>query len=269
MIQNNENTNDKQEEILTTLNCKVKKFKDLLRSGQRQEAENEAREIFFKDDTEPYVKGWLACALFYSNFNSSYDLLYKFTEMHPDSLELARVYLAKILYDDGNFDSAANEARYYLRLVKDFEFPYLDDLSLNPYVQEGVSISLSIMRLTYQAFGALSYAKRLLQYALSLNLTDDWKSYFKDQLEILNKELKNKTAIKEDKKWESFFSSGHNANDLIDQCEKSSFPLMARRVSLIADNYRFNANFKIDLDEVFAIVSVTKSDDGKNNFILI
>ncbi len=236
------------------------RIRSALSRGDFKEAERVARDAFADTKSEEHILAWVGAAMYEQGIDSALDLLEVFVNRYPDSLHLPRVYLADVLSRASRFDQATNQARCYLRLAKDAGvFP---DLGTKRIIQDGVSRSFLLLTSAYTTLGARSYSRRALEYGLQYELAAKWKEMINNELNQLERELQTSENKQLDLKWEKLFSSGLEADDLYKQCIDSGFPIMAKRVDLLEGNFRFNAAFKVDLQEMFFLVLETEGKES-------
>ncbi|MBS3762887.1 MAG: hypothetical protein KGZ25_06240 [Planctomycetes bacterium] len=168
--------------------------------------------------------------------NEARHLLEKFIQKYPGSLHPIRVFLGTILAEDGKFDEATQQARTYLRCVRDSEA--FEHLSNTEIIRKGVSRALLLITSAYTTAGARSYSKRVLQYAQSLQLVPGLPDGMSGEIARLNHELEDETNAEIDRMWEELFADGSNVEELCDLCMQRNLPNLARRADLISSNVR-------------------------------
>ena len=81
------------------------RFRFEIKKNNLKKAEIVAREAFSDTKADEGILAWIAGSIFEHNIPQAFDLLQKFLERYPNSLQAIRVYFADILARMGNFDS--------------------------------------------------------------------------------------------------------------------------------------------------------------------
>lgn len=238
------------------------RFIQAFNGGNLKEAERLARTAFSSTQIPEHVLAHAAALLYQGNVSSSFDLLQVFVERFPGSHHPLRVFLADVLCRQDQFDQATDHARIYLRILKDSEV--LTDPKANPIVREGASRAFLLLTAAYTELGARGYSRRVLASALTLPLSDRWHGIMMQEQNRLRDECGSGEAKSMNETWEEFFSSGAGADAIHELCKSRGYSAMAKRVDLIESNFRFNPEFKVTTDEIFAIVQVA----ARGGFVL-
>lgn len=244
---------DFKKEIIEALNKKdIDKIKRLSIKAFDKEIENEN------------LLGFICGVIFENQMYDLKDLFFKFRDKYPFSLHPVRVFISDLLTRVNRFDDATTESRFYLRAVlenKQLENPQ------NEIIKSYIGKAFYLTTCVYTEVGARSYSKNIINYANSI-ISDKWHNeywskVYADEIERLDKELQedNNKAIND--KWNNFFKTGENSSELYELCMKNDFKDMARRVDLIESNFRFNPEYKVDIQEVFMLISEGNQGEKK------
>ena len=216
------------------------------------------------DATEDLL-AFYACNLFERELPDAYNLLCDFIDRFPGSAHLPRVYRADLLAQAGEIDHATHDARIYLRQMKDAgAFPKLETYHI---VRYGVTKAFLLLTAAYTELGARSYSQRVLKYALSLTLDPKFEGIKVENARLLD-ELKMHDNQEINQRWESFFASGRFASDLHKLAQERRYPILAKRVDLLENNFRLHPNYQLDDEEIFQIVLWGNDKDGKEVAVL-
>src|SRR5437870_4333545 len=82
-------------------------------------AEGAARHAFNDPALDEEPLAWVAAMMYENSIRSAFDLLETFVDRFPESLHLGRIYLADALAQAGQFDTATDHARIYLRQAQE------------------------------------------------------------------------------------------------------------------------------------------------------
>jgi hypothetical protein len=217
-----------------------------------------ASDAFNDAQTEEDVLAWIAAVMYEKNIQAGFDLIQLFVKRFPNSLHLPRIYLAELLSRASRFDETTDHARHYLRLAQDSGV--LSKLSANAILNRGVSHAFLLLTSAYTELGARSYSKRVLERGLCLGLTPDWEHIMKEEMKRLEQELLDQNAAATDQLWESFFTRGKGADEVFRLCTERGFQLLAKRVDLLEGNFRFNADFRVDDQELLLLTFITENN---------
>ncbi|MBD3420209.1 MAG: hypothetical protein GF398_08855 [Chitinivibrionales bacterium] len=201
-----------------------------------------AHELFDNNKAHENVLVWICGCIFERRVIEAYDLLLRFLDVFPDSLHPVRVMVADVWGLAGNVDSTTEEARTYLRCVKNAGL-LNQKMTAHKYVGLGASKAFRIMPSVYIDAGARSYAVRVLKYALQLPLVDEYRHMIEQEIEIVSRERDRAPNRARDDQWEAFFASGNYARELHDYCLHQGYKKLALRVGILEGYFHFN---KID-----------------------
>jgi outer membrane protein assembly factor BamD (BamD/ComL family) len=234
------------------------RIRDSLDRGDKDAAEAAARAAFKDRSNGESLLAWIAANMYEGDVRPAFELLEDFVNRFPNSLHLPRVYMSDVLSRADRFDQATDHARVYLRQAQ--EVGALANLAEHRFVQQGASRAFLLVTAAYTELGARSYSKRVLQYARQFAIAENWiETVAKEQLR-LDDELKESDNKIVDDKWERFFSTGNGIETLYTICAQRKFPLMAKRLELIEESFRSNANFQVGEQEILLLVLVSKGN---------
>lgn len=186
------------------------------------------------------------------------DLLARFIESFPLSFHPIQVDWAEQLIQLGSIDEGANEARAYLNRMHQYGMAeHFDEMDL---VRDGCSRAFLLLTSVYTEIAARSYSRRIIEYAMLLQLDPFWQTRFQSEHRRLTDELKNPRFKAADDKWEQFFRTGEAAEDLVLACKVREFPVLARRVEVIARLFSEQPEFQVNDDEMFQMLYKTDKD---------
>lgn len=138
------------------------------------------------------------------------------------------------------------------------------NLSKHPTLLTMFARCYLLMTAAYTRLGARSYSKRLLSKAISLGLPQAFEDRMKNEIQLLDSELKTDKNLALDKKWEEFYQTGTNYSELYELCKAQQYPQMAKRIELIEGQFRFDSNFKVEESEMLMdIFAFRKNNDEK------
>lgn len=214
-----------------------------------------AREAFGDTSLEEGSLAWIAAVAYEKSVKAAPDLLEIFVKRYPASLHLPRVYFSNLLARAGRFDDATEQARRYLRQTKDAGV--LVNLGSARILREGVSRAFLLLTAVYTELGARSYSERVLRHALEFELVPNMVDSIKQELSRLAVEERDAPNRAANEKWNAFLANGSGADALYKLCVDRRCPILAKRVDLLAGNFRFNRQFKISESEIFMLVDMT------------
>ncbi|MEO0575472.1 MAG: hypothetical protein AAF004_08410 [Pseudomonadota bacterium] len=212
-------------------------------------------------DCEEHELAWAIGAVFENNLIDAFKFIPVFIDKYPQSLHPVRVFYADLLPRQGQYDSATDEARFYLRLLS--ESKLIDDLEGKALLLDGFCRAWLLLSSVYTEVGARSYSKRIINTGLNYPLPSTWIETFKKELSQLDVELKSDELKVIDDKWEDFFKSADDWSFVDNLCEQKNFPSLRKRIELIKDNFKFNPSFNLS-DELLKVVQ-----RDKNAFVLV
>lgn len=235
---------DTKTNIIDALNKKdIEKVKGLSIRAFEKELENEN------------LLGFICGVIFENQMYDLKDLFFKFRDKYPFSIHPVRVFISELLTRVKRFDDATTESRFYLRATlenKQLENP------VNEIVKSFIGRAFYLTTCVYTEVGARSYSKNVINYANSIISekwhNEHWTKVYADEIITLDKELQDTNNKTIDDKWNDFFKTGANADELYKLCIKNDFKDLARRVDLLEGNFRFNPEFKVDISEIFMLI---------------
>lgn len=224
-----------------------------------------AEQVFerFKSDKSSAAEGALAyyaCMLYEHNFPDVYKFLHAFIEQFPSSYHLVRLYRADFLRQAGSPDYATDDARVYLRNLKDTGM--FSKLDTHQMICFGVTKAFLLLVTVYALLGARTYSRRTLKGALSLPLNEG-HDVIQREYGRLKQELRYPEHKELDQKWETFFNGGQGATELIELAEEHNCSLLAKRIKLLEEKFRSFPDYKVGPDEVLQLVSYTHDKSGR------
>lgn len=222
--------------------------------------------------TEPEL-AQICDVIFYTQSETLYDFLGEFIQRYPISVFAAKAIYANLLATKGHVDVATEFAREHLRALRDRGA--LNKIKSAPPLVDGATRAFLAVTAAYTVAGAISYATRVLKVAVETfqnseaapsggpSLPDPLKA-FERQLSSLANEKAKPESQSRDALWEEFFKTGKNADELVAHCRTLKLEQLAKRIELIADNLKHDANFKADQNELFLLVRQArrKQEDG-------
>ena len=206
-------------------------------------------------DCEEHELTWAIGAVFENNHIDAFKFIPVFIDKYPQSLHPVRVFYADLLARQGQYDSATDEARIYLRLLS--ETKLIDDLEGKALLLDGFSRAWLLLSSVYTEVGARSYSKRIINTGLKYSLPSMWIDTFKKELFQLDMELKSEELKVIDEKWEAFFNYADDWSYVDKLCEKK-FSSLRKRIELIKDNFKFNSLFNLS-EELLKVVQRDKN----------
>jgi len=231
-------------------------MQDALNQRNEEEATNVAVKAFEEQPENEHLLAVMCSVLFDSNINC-YGLLLLFTERFPNSLYPIRVYIAQILCDNFQFDNATSEARYFLRLLYDFELFTQDK---DPRMKEFMSKAFILLTSVYTGLGARSYTKRVLEVAQPF-VSTIWQGHYQEEIENLAKDLEDSALVELDEQWEAFWSTGANFEAVYEVCKVHQCTEMVLRVELLHKEFQKDANYQLNENELFQVVLVNSEQE--------
>lgn len=207
---------------------------------------------------------WLAGVAHGAEAPNAATILARFLEKHPASAHPVQVDWAEGLLWQGRIDEGSNEARAWLARVAAGEGGLAGRLREDEAVRHGGCRALLILTAVYTEIGARSYSKRIVEFAMMLEIDDYWRRRFATEHMRLCEELRTPGLAAADAKWENFFATGEGADDIVVACEARKFPILARRVRTLAGMFAEKPGWRPDESEFFLLVYRT----DKNAFVL-
>lgn len=218
---------------------------------------DEALQEAFNDyyDVEPF-QAWCCGFSFAAEVPGSATLMEEFLRQYPLSLYPVKVDFAESLVQKGLIDQGSNEARSYLSLLHETGLSEL--MENNEAVQDSVGRAFLLLSAVYTEMAARSYSKRLFQEALTLPLDGYWKERFEQEIQELDREISVQALQAADQKWELFFQQGSGEADLKYACEVRGFPILRKRLELLAERLRSYPERGLAGDEIYQLVYQTE-----------
>ena len=218
------------------------------------------RQAFEDYRQEEDFSAWCASVAYGVELPDAPDFQAQFMEKFPLSLQPVQVDWAEQLVWAGRLDDGANEARAYLHRIQRNAF---DDL-VHELVQDAVFRAFLILTSVYTEVGARDYSKRIIEYAMMLDIEPYWKQRYQAEYARLNEELLETGLAKLNRQWEDFFSRGENQEALIELCRRCRLPLLAKRLEVLGQDFHEVTNFKPGDEEIFQLLFQT----DKGAFVL-
>lgn len=213
-------------------------------------------------DGDEEFSAWAAGIAHGSGTANAPELLARFIERHPESLHPVQVDWAEGLLWQGRVDEGSNEARAWLSRAARGGLP--ERFRSDEMLRHGGCRALLILTAVYTEMGARTYSRRVLEGGLMLEIDPYWKRRFASEHHRLCEELRAPALAAADAKWERFFASGEAAADLVRACEAKKFPILARRIQVLAQKFADQSGWKPGEDELFQLVYRT----DKGAFVL-
>src|SRR5690606_15109811 len=164
------------------------------------------RDAFEDYHQEEDFSAWCASVAFGHELPDAPALMAEFMEKFPLSMQPVQVDYAEQLIWNGYLDEGANEARAYLHRVNDSGMQnYFEGYKL---IRDAVSRALIMLTSVYTEAGARSYSRRVIEYAMVLQLDPYWQQRFRSEHNRLSEELQDSNNSKLDELWEGFFQKG-------------------------------------------------------------
>lgn len=178
----------------------------------------------------------LATAVINYKVESYFQIFEIFCQRYPDSVLPIHAFYSEFLVLSGKTERGAEEARFFLRKMRDVDALKRDDLS--PFYRDGLARAFLYSQSTYIELGARSYCLRVLALAKSVPALKDFAPEFEKHILMITKELEDPDILTLDGVWEAFFSAGRNLEAALAICEKLEFTEMARRFEVLASEAR-------------------------------
>ncbi len=214
-----------------------------------------------KNSTEDLL-AWCAGISYEYKIPNTAQFIPLFVEKFPESLHLMRIFFAKMLVDQGNFDAGSNEARIHLRKLFDSDLPKSQPES--PFVTQAIGFGFLLLTAVYTELGARSYSERVLRHAMPW-LKNAWPEAYQNEIARLHEELEVSENQKLNEKWEAFFqTAGQNLEELVAICRQKNCPAIAIRLGLLEGKLRFDptGQFKIDDHEILMTIVGSENTYG-------
>lgn len=233
------------------------RFRACMSSGDKDGLLAVAREVYADGEVDESILAWTAGIVFEEDLVPGFDLLEEFVRRFPASLHMIRVCLADAHGRCGRFDTASCLAREYLRMARDAGA--MESLGGSRIIAEGVGRAFLVLTAVYTECGARSYSRRVMQLGLRQQVSDEWHQRYRAEIERIDEELKDPEAARMDEKWEAFFATGANADELHDLALDQDFEHLADRIDLIETQHHFDAGYLVGEEEVWQLVQ--RSED--------
>lgn len=238
-----------QEEHLS----RVQNFFDLHNHQELEEALRDAFNDYFDDER---FQAWCCGFSLAAESSGARALMEEFLKQYPLSLYPVKVDFSEYLLQQGEIDGGANEARSYLSLLQETGMQEL--MENNDAVQDSVGRAFLLLSSVYTEMAARSYSKRLFSEALTFPLEEYWRGRFEAEIKELDRELETKALLAADQKWELFFTQGAGEKDLMYACEVRGFPILRKRLELLAQRLRDRPGVELGTEEIYQLVYQTE-----------
>lgn len=210
----------------------IETVKNHLLNGRTKDAGALTRTSFGDPHMDESTLACLVGMIYESEAVDDFDLIQKFLDRFPHSFHIIRVYGADLHARMGRFDKATEEARTYLRLLK--EGRGFGRLVHRPILQEGVAFAFFLLTVAYTIAGARTYCMRVLRRALRHELAEVWKDRLQDEIFHQEDQLSQNGVKELDRQWEHFFKDGSGADALRHHAAALHLPALALRVDILA-----------------------------------
>jgi hypothetical protein len=203
-------------------------------------------------------------------FNISYYGLhfYNFLELYlaqfPGLLHPGYNNLGAFYASEGRHDEATVSARTFLAIFNKSESK--KNLEVQTYVPHQLGRAFLITTDAYTQAGARCYSIKLLNEALSMAISAEMRNHIENEITTLNEELKDPVNDALNRKWQEFFSSGKNFEELYNLCVSKNMPVLAKRLVLLETKFRFTIGYSVDTDpkELYEeVIFLTEKDTGQ------
>lgn len=242
----------------------ISEFETAIKSNNKEQQVLILKKAFEEKGFKSEVMHELAGAI--ASYNLPYiSLLEAFCDANPNVPHIAEIRLADYYAGIQRMDEATARARQFLSKLRGSELeknPYS-----NPFFHSLMLRAYLLMTAAYTQLGARTYSHRLIEKALALNPTEAFDSKLKNEIQNLDTELQDESAATIDQKWENFFASGENFDELHELCLNNGFPQMARRLDLIHGNFKFKPGFKVDDAEMLMDVFILQPKEPGANAV--
>ncbi|MEQ8822606.1 MAG: hypothetical protein RLY93_20405 [Sumerlaeia bacterium] len=202
---------------------------------------------------------WVASVAYGMEIPEAPEILNVFLKEHPLSIRPVQVDWAELLLREGRIDHGANEARAYLHRLN--EFGLAEHMELGALIADGVLRAFLMLSALYTETGARSYSLRLLDFAFSMprDAMDppraaEWQARLEGELGTLRRELADERLRAVDRVWEEFFRGGVGTAELVWHCGQMYCPILAKRVEVLAEQFRDEPDFTVGDEEIFQMV---------------
>ncbi|CAN5713006.1 hypothetical protein BH10BDE1_BH10BDE1_03420 [soil metagenome] len=200
----------------------------------------------------------LATAILNYKVESYFQIFEIFSQRYPDSILPIHAFYSEFLVLSGKTERGAEEARFFLRKMRDVDALKREDLS--PFYRDGLARAFLYSQSTYIELGARSYCLRVLAMAKSVPALKDFAPEFEKHIVMITKELEDPDVRTLDGVWEGFFSSGRNLEPLLAICEKLKFAELARRLEILEGQARRMAVLPFE-EEFFKIAYTSDKNE--------
>lgn len=204
-------------------------------------------------------------ALAVANHNLPYiSFLEAFCDENAETPHGAEIKLADFYAGLDKLDETTSRARRFVSKFRGTEVE--KNISAHPVLLTMFARCYLLMTAAYTRLGSRSYSQRLLTKAIQMGLPKAFEDRMNSEILTLNNELKIETNLSLDKKWEEFYATGANYDELHELCIRSQYLQMAKRIELLEGKFRFNVDFKIDDSEVLMDIFAFRNEkDGESN----
>jgi hypothetical protein len=190
-------------------------------------------------------------------------ILARYLERFPMSLYPVQVDWAERQARRSLFDDATNEARAYLNRIHEQGISLLSQN--HDALRDGCSRAFLLLTAAYTEAGARSYSRRVLEYAMVLQMEPFWQHRFRVEHRRLAEEAQSPDNRKTDAEWEAFFREGKGGDKLVRRCDRLLMPVLSKRVETMTELFRTDPDFRADDREILQMLY--RTDNGK--FILV
>lgn len=237
----------------------IRLIQDALERQESEEVAEHAGQGFedYRDD-EAFA-AWCAAVAADMELPDAPAMMARFMERFPLSVHPIQVDWAESMIWQGKIDDASNEARAYLNRMHQAGLKsYLEQ---SEAVRDGVCRAFLLLTAVYTEAGARSYSRRVIEYAMVLELDQWWQQRFSTEHHRLDEELLDPNLRSLDAVWEDFFQRGASRDRVLDLCARCRLPVLSQRVRLLAQAFDDVEGFSLGDDEIFQMVY--RIDSGK------
>jgi len=228
---------------------------DAMESGDTSAMEDIVPQAFHDHHEDEEFTAWLTGVAFGANLGVMADLMRRHVELFPASIHPVRVDAAEMLLAQGKIDEGSNEARAYLKILATKDFAA--ELAKSEITRQSAARAFLMMTAVSTEVGARSYSLRVLAYALEHEFGEYWNQRLRGEAESIRAELQDPRNQTLDAPWEAFYASGEGEAELVELCRLCRLPITARRVVILAEEFREKPEFKIGREEILQLVYQT------------
>lgn len=193
-------------------------------------------------------------------------VLERFCGQYPASLHAVQAYLAYMWAEEGRYDEATAEARYYLTKVK--VAGMMGQLSKSAIVQHGAGRAFLAATAAYTQLNWRSYSKRILRLGArdGIDLVPEHKETLIREQGLQDGMLEDPEIAAMDAKWERFYQSGEHVEELTDLCKSKGFQDMVLRMGILSAGLAFGDELTFET-EFFQSVYGRREGDKTSYFL--